>query len=101
MQTIRRGTTPTVTCGFDFGQQEVEALYITFAQDGKEIFTKELSEMMWEEDGISFRLSQEDTLKFQKGEIDVQVRLKLFNGIAMGSNKVPMTVTDILKEGVI
>ena len=102
MQSIRRGTTPTVTCNLSFTQQEIEALYVTFWQNGEPIFTKGLEDVTWEESGISFRLSQEDTLKFSENDTaQAQMRLKLVGGLALGSNKVAFTITGILKEGVI
>lgn len=53
------------------------------------------------EDTIVVMLDQEDTLKFKPGEVEIQIRYVLENGIADASNIIKTTVDQVLKDGVI
>ena len=102
MDSIRRGTTPVIRCILDIGQANISVLWLTFSQDEEEKFTKTLSDISWEGRSFRVRLTQEDTLKFKADELaDVQLRLLLIDGTAMGSNTVPFLVTKVRKDGVI
>lgn len=102
MDSIRRGTTPAFGCTLDFGQANISVLWLTFSQGGAEKFTKTLPDLSWEGRRFGFRLTQEETLMFKADELaDVQLRLLLIDGTALGSKPVPFLVTGIRKDGVI
>lgn len=97
---MRRGTTPTLKIkikGIDISR--LTSMYITIKQGDREI-TKENEDISIEEDGIlSVRLSQEDTLTFTKGHVDIQLRAMTDNGVAIASGIQMAFMEQILKEG--
>ena len=109
---IRRGTTPTLTItaeGIDFTDKTI---YITIAQANNGKLTK-LTKTYPNADGsvwieasetasdINVILSQHDTLSFQPGRAEVQIRWIEEDGTAHASDIKAITLTKILLEGVI
>lgn len=99
---MRRGTTPTLKIkvkGIDVSR--LTSMYITIKQGDREI-TKENSDISIEDDGIlSVWLSQEDTLTFTKGHVDIQLRAMTDNGVAIASQIEMVFVQRTLNEDVI
>ena len=108
-----RGTTPTFNLYLDteLDKDLLEELWATFKAPAAEI-TKKLSEgdisVMIQEGGkydrqwhVVCQLTQEESLDFYKGSIEVQVRFKLSNGKAYATNIPRVDIEKILKEGVI
>ena len=113
---MRRGTTPTHVFYIDDASLEnIEELYITYAQGRRIILEKTLEdvELDTEENTISVSLTQEDTLKFKTTQwsylypnenkkdikVKIQIRLKYEDGSAFASNIMLDDVDDILKDG--
>lgn len=102
-----RGTTPSITFviedeGFDF--ENIDDVWITVA----DYFTKKTYKhsegnisIEPELKSISAILTQEDTLTFVEGNIDVQIRLVDKNGLAFASDIFKTTMKHILEGGVI
>lgn len=64
MATIIRGTTPTITFTFsDISVLTIEAAYMTLKQCGDIVVEKTLSDATQGENSLSWKLTQEDTLK--------------------------------------
>ena len=101
-----RGTTPIITFKIktELDLSEIQKAEITFKS------TNGLKERTWNETEISIdseqnrmqiQMTQEDTLYFSVGEIDVQLRVKMNNDMVYASNIKTSTLDRILKEGVI
>ena len=98
---MRRGTTPTFKIKIDgIRIDELKSIYVTFKQYNTEI-TKRKEDVEIEENTISVKMSQEETLSFTNGRVNVQIRGLTDMGIAIGSNIYSVQVEDILKDGVI
>lgn len=99
---MRRGTTPTLKIkvkGIDVTQ--LKSAYITIRQGRKEL-TKTNDDIEIQDGNIiSVLLSQEDTLKFLGGHIDIQLRAVTCNEVAVASDIKRVPIGRILKEGVI
>lgn len=105
---MTRGTTPTHTFTLpdDLKTATLSAVYITYAQRGKTVLEKTLSDVTINDGVIICTLTQADTLKFEVldqhcgcDKVDVQVRLKTSDGVAMASDIMPVPIRDILKDG--
>lgn len=101
-----RGTTPTLTFKIktDLDLNDVEKVEITFKS------VNGMKEKTWDENNLgidpvekqlTLTLSQEETLYFNVGEIDIQLRVKMNNDMVYASNVVTSTLDKILREGVI
>lgn len=101
MQSIRRGTTPTVRFTTTVTQSDVESIYITFEQDGETVVEKDGSSVVWNEDGFTIHLSQDETLGFKTGFANVQIRAKLLASQATATQILPVEIENVLKSGVI
>lgn len=99
---MRRGTTPTLKIkvkGIDIKQ--FSSIYVTFRQGDIEI-TKTNEDIEIEpENTLSIWLSQEDTLAFSRGHVDVQIRAVTENKVVVASGIKMLFMEQILKEGVI
>lgn len=101
-----RGTTPILTfkINTEVDLNNVEKAEITFkSTSGTKEETWDLSRLILnaEENKIYLRLTQQETLYFNVGKIDIQLRIKLNNDMVYASKIVTSTLEKILKEGVI
>ena len=98
---MRRGTTPTNTFDVDVDLRQASVIYITYSHLGKTVVEKEINDITIEENTLTVELTQEETLAFPKGEIEIQIRAWFPEGLAIASNIIKTTASRILKEGVI
>lgn len=98
---MRRGTTPTNTFDVDVDLRQASVIYITYSHLGKTVVEKEISDITIEENTLTVQLTQDETLAFPKGEIEIQIRARFPEGLAIASNIIKTTASRILKEGVI
>lgn len=101
-----RGTTPVLTfkINTELDLSEVSKAEITFkSENGMKERTWGETELAIDpvENKIQMQLTQEDTLYFSTGKIDIQLRIKLDNDMVYASKIVTSTLDKILKEGVI
>lgn len=98
-----RGTTPTIvfTINSDLDLNTIKEVWITFDVTPLLTFTKEDVVINDDDKSITLNLTQEDTLKFNKHEMKVQLRFLLEDGNAYASPIKTVTVNSILKNGVI
>lgn len=105
---MTRGTTPTHTFTLpdNLKTATISALYITYAQHGTTVLEKTLDDVTNNNGVLTCTLTQADTLKFEVldqhcgcDKVDVQVRLKTSDGVAMASDIMSVTIMDILKDG--
>lgn len=101
---IARGSTFDFTINLPDGYDisDAKAIWITFVQYDKEIFTKELSDVTVEENHIYLKLTQEETLKFIRGSATMQVRILTAEDESLVQQPITQIhICDILKDGVI
>lgn len=105
---MTRGTTPTHTFTLpdNLKTATLSALYITYAQHGTTVLEKTLSDVTNNNGVITCTLTQADTLKFDVknqvcncDKVNIQVRIKTSDGVAMASDIMPVPIRDILKDG--
>lgn len=98
---MRQGTTPTIVINVNnIDLSELKSVYITFEQDGF-LLKKDMSQIEIEDDEIRITLTQEETLKFKKGIVNVQLRAITQDGLAIASSIATTTVHRILDKEVI
>lgn len=97
-----RGTTPTICFHLPFDLEEIEEMWLTIAQRGKDVITKEKADMEYDNGTFSVKLTQDETLRLDaRQKTEVQLRVKFITGDAIASDAQPVNVDDILKDGVI
>lgn len=101
-----RGTTPILTfkVNTELDLNDVVKAEITFKSvNGMKERTWDLSRLILDpvENKIQLQLNQEETLYFNVGIIDIQLRIKLNNDMVYASKIVTSTLDKILKEGVV
>ena len=95
-----RGTTPTHRFNTDIDLTQAEVLYVTYKQGSEIVLEKEKADIDIESDHIEFKLTQEDTLKFNsKGTVSIQIRARFADGTAVASNIISSGAKEILKDG--
>lgn len=100
MECISRGTTQVMTFALP-EEIMIDALYITFAQGGETVLEKSCDDVSISGSVITLPLSQEDTLRFRRGMVTVQVSVRDGAGNVMRDNANRFEVKDVLKNGVI
>lgn len=103
---IVRGTTPLQTFTVDLDLTRAEVIYVSYKQKGSLRVLVERNREGFEvfPDKIQFRLTQEETLKFNKMknvEVEIQIRARFPDGVAVASNWMFADVGLIVKDGVI
>lgn len=101
-----RGTTPILTfkVNTELDLNDVVKAEITFKSvNGTKERTWDLNRLILDpvENKIQLQLNQEETLYFNVGIIDIQLRIKLNNDMVYASKIVTSTLDKILKEGVV
>ena len=101
---MRRGTTPTLTITvIGLVVTDLSTIKVTFKQGNIEL-TKTTDEVTvdGENNTISVPLSQEDTLMFGSGNVSVQIRGLLADGVTAIASKIKsISMEKILLDGVI
>lgn len=111
MITIRRGSTPRITCHIpeDIDMTTIANVWLYLAQnlDGRnnkvvvdKTYTKQDIDIDIAERTISIKLSQEDSLALKVGTATIQMRLLFDNEDAKVSQEDTVRVLDAYKEGV-
>ena len=99
---MNRGTTPTLVFDMPFDVSAFPKVWVTFGQQGREIFTIEKSACRITETSIETTLTQDQTLKLKCGcNVEIQIRVLSSENVAMASNILKTSVDRILKDGVI
>lgn len=100
---MTRGTTPTISLSLntDMQMSEMKQIWVTLKNLMFERTYQKEEIQVLENNSLIIQPTQEETLKFCKGDVDVQVRLLTHSEKAYASNIKTISVKDILKEGVI
>ena len=105
---MTRGTTPTHTFTLpdNLKTATISALYITYAQHGETVLEKTLADVTNNDGVLTCALTQADTLAFDvknqvcnRDKVNIQVRIKTSDGVAMASDIMAIPISDILKDG--
>lgn len=98
MESWRRGSTPTNVFNLNIDLTDAR-VYVTYMQKGKVIVEKSNENLDITSDSLVVSLTQEDTLKFAPGDVEVQIRYVKADGSADASNIMTISATRILKDG--
>ena len=99
---IAKGCTCKNTFTIPFKKGDVGVIFITYQQNGKIVFEKEIGDCEFSDGIVSVTLTQEDTLKLDdKSIVKMQVRVKLKNGTVTKSKIIETYTDQILKNEVI
>ena len=99
-----RGTTPTFSLKLNttINFEEISECYVTIASKTVCVsISKERLNFDNEQKRIEVTLSQQETLSFYEGDVEVQVRIKMVDGTAYATSIYRTKVDKILKDGVI
>ena len=96
-----RGTTPTNIFNVDLDLTTAEVIYITYKQNNRVVFEKDINDITVTSKALTVRLSQDDTLKLEEREVEIQIRARFPDETAVASNIIKTTASRILKDGVI
>lgn len=99
-----RGTTPTLcfTVMTQLDLSKVKTVWVTFQNfvhertyTGEEVRVEAATKKMYVD------MSQEETLAFSAGKVDIQIRMLMEDGKAYATDVVTTTVEEVLRDGVI
>lgn len=97
-----RGTTPTLEFIIPFDTGQLADAFVTLSQNEVVVIDKALTECQCNENKLSVRLTQEETLKLQCDCMtEIQIRAKTLEGEAIASQIIKVNTERILKDGVI
>lgn len=97
-----RGTTPDLEFELPFDTALLAEAYVSFAQGGGVRVERALADCTAEGNKISFRLTQEETLRLRSDVMtEIQIRVKTKAGDSLASEIISEPVERILKDGVI
>ena len=96
-----RGTTPTHTFNVNVDLTNADVIYITYKQGNDTVVEKVKSDCEITSTSVSVTLTQEDTLKFNASDVEIQIRARFPDDSAIASNIMRTSVTRVLKSGVI
>jgi hypothetical protein len=102
VKTIFRGSTPTIYFDLPVDASLLQAIYITFAQNGVTVIEKTIADVTREGNTVACQLSQADTLALEGDSVvEVQLRWKMPGGNTMPTKPAFFEVGSILKDGLI
>lgn len=100
-QIIQQGSTPTHKFSMPYEKSAVDSVIITYWQNGKIVLEKYTEDIVIADLLMTTELSQEDTLLFdEKGDVKMQIKVKLTNGKVIPSNDMYASVKDVLNKEV-
>jgi hypothetical protein len=97
---MRRGSTPTNTFDVDIDLTNA-TVFVSYEQGGRVVLEKTGEDLTVTAESIVLHLTQEETLAFVPGKVNIQIRYVFPNGAADASNIINTTFERIIKDGVI
>lgn len=97
---MKRGSTPVNTFDVDIDLTGA-TVYITYVQNGKVVVEKSGGDVTITADTLSCTLTQEETLAFANGDVEIQIGYVFPDGTADRSDIIRTKAERILHEGVI
>lgn len=96
----KRGSTPTNTFTVDIDLTGA-TVFITYRQKKRIVLEKSGSDVEIEPTKLTVQLTQEETLAFEPGDVEMQIRYVFPNGQADASEIMRTRAEAIIKDGVI
>jgi hypothetical protein len=97
-----RGTTPTLQFILPLDTSQLAEAFVTIAQNGVVVIDKQLSDCECSQNGLTTKLTQEETLKLECDCVsEIQIRARTLDGNAIASNIIRVNTERILRDGVI
>lgn len=96
----KRGSTPVNTFEVDLDLTGA-TVFISYRQKGEIVLEKTGTDVTITPTQLTVSLSQEETLMFSTGLVEIQIRYVFPNGSADASNIMKTTAEEIIKDGVI
>lgn len=97
----RGETINTVITGFPIPVSEIKSLYITFKKSREIVLEKTLDDCTISGESVSFRLSQEESLKLDQGTITRSAILISKDGARFESDSSPFVCRETSKDEVL
>lgn len=99
---IQQGSTPIHTFSTPYKKEEIQKIIITYFQNGRIVCEKKDEDISVSDFSISTNLAQEDTLLFdEKGDVKMQIKVKLKSGDVIPSNNMYAKVNEVLNKEVL
>lgn len=98
---IPRGTTPTHIFEVDVDLTSAVVMYISYKQFDKVVLEKTLEDITVTATQLTVRLTQEETLLFKDGLVEIQIRARLADDSALKSDVIKTDADKLIKDGVI
>lgn len=105
MSNIYRGTTPTIILKIkndDFDMTAIEICHVTIVNESgrnKKVYDNPTIDVV--NKTISIELSQQDTLNYETGNIQLQTKIKLDSGRVIASRIITTSMNKILEEQIL
>lgn len=97
-----RGTTPTHIFKIPFETANLKEVRIFYAQNKKVVLEKNTADCVMEDNKITVKLTQEETLAFSHMEVfEIQMVVKTLDGTVMATRPWKVHVCDILNDEVL
>ena len=97
-----RGTTPTLEFTLPFSTELLAEAYVTLSQNKKVVVDKSLEDCECNENRLSVKLTQEETLLLDSDhKTEIQIRARTNEDEALASDIITVSTDRILKDGVI
>lgn len=97
-----QGTTPKHTFILPFSSDAIRILEIVYQQNGQEVLRKTESDCILKENEVSLKLTQEETFLFNAAVVvDIQIRVKTFDGEVLASRIAQVSVDRCLSSEVL
>lgn len=98
---MRRGTTPTINVSIDHVDLSLMAgIIITLSQNGAVVIEKTGDDIAYTDGTASITLTQEETLRLERGYVDIQIKAKTSDGKVWATKIKQRHVDEILEESV-
>ena len=97
---MKRGSTPTNTFEVDIDLTGA-TVFISYRQKKQIVFEKSGADVEIEPTKLTVQLTQEETLAFEPGDVEMQIRYVFPNGKADASDFMKTRAEAIIKDGVI
>lgn len=94
---VVRGATPTHVFDVDTDLTGADVISLVYVQRGRIVLKKEKNDMTVTAEQVSVSLTQEETLKFCEGDVEMQMRAR-FPGSSAIKSSVCYTTADVLLE---
>lgn len=95
-----RGSTPTHTFNCNLDADLIHKVRVLYAQNNVLVLKKEDADCIKDGQTIIVKLTQEDTLKFKEGKVEIQLRVLTPTGESIPSKIHTVNVSKLLEDEV-